>query len=87
MNTLQIQYPESLQKDIDFIKGKLVDLEKTMQPKQPEVLMTRTQVAEFLHVDLSTVHNLTVKGTLKKKQLGGRVYYRRSEVESAIKAI
>jgi hypothetical protein len=38
----------------------------------------------MLKIDLSSVHNWTKKGILTSYQIGGRVYYKRAEVESAI---
>ncbi len=76
------------------LKGELVkelsnslipELSKLFQPKEPSKYVTRNFVAdEMLHCDLSTVHNLTVKGILLKYQIGGRVLYIRQEVENAI---
>ena len=85
MQTLQIEFPTNLQKDLDKIKSKLEELEKKFQPKEPTKYVTRNFVAdEMLHCDLSTVHNLTVKGILTKYQIGGRVLYIHEEVENAI---
>lgn len=75
----QILYP------IEELKKLLEDLKKSFQPKQPTQFVTRQYVAdEMLHCDLSTVHNLTKKGVLTKYGIGGRVLYKRSEVEEAI---
>jgi len=67
------------------IKAHLDDLKTSFQPKEPVKYVTRSYVAdEMLHCDLSTVHNLTVKGILTKYGIGGRVLYIRKEVENAI---
>ncbi len=77
--------PEQLQTAIiDGVKTQLDELKKHLQPKEPTKYITRHKVAEMLSVDLSTVHNLSVKGTLQKYQIGGRVLYKRQEVENAI---
>lgn len=68
----------------DHIDRKFEELKKQFQPKQPTEYVTRQYVADMLHCDLSTVHNLTVKGILKKYGCGGRVLYKRKEVEEAI---
>lgn len=47
-------------------------------------LMSRKQVACFFGCDISTVHNWTVQGKLRAYGMGGRVYYKRSEVEAAL---
>jgi hypothetical protein len=67
------------------VQNQLEELKKTFQPKEPTKYVTRQYVAdEMLYCDLSTVHNLTVKGILKKYGIGGRVLYIREEVENAI---
>ena len=77
--------PEQLQEAIiTGVKVEITNLQKNFQPKQPEELMTRNEVKDFLKVDLSTVHNWTKKGKLKSYGLGHRIYYKRSEVEQAI---
>ncbi len=77
--------PEQLQEAIiTGVKVEIDKLQDKFQPKQPEELMTRNEVKDFLKVDLSTVHNWTKKGKLKSYGLGHRIYYKRSEVEQAI---
>ena len=67
------------------LEKRLEDLKKNWQPKEPPKYVTRNYVAdEMLHCDVSTVHNLSVKGVLQKYQIGGRVLYKRKEVEDAI---
>ena len=84
MQTIQLQLPEEYQSDIDLIKSQLQDLKKHFQPKEPNEYLTRVEVAEMLKIDLSSVHNWTKKGILTSYQIGGRVYYKRLEVENAI---
>jgi hypothetical protein len=85
----QIQFvqvtPEQLKNAIiEGVKLQLNDLKKSFQPKEPTEYLTRNDVAEMLKIDLSSVHNWTVKGILTAYQIGGRVYYKRVEVETAI---
>jgi len=68
---------EKLQKEITALKEKY-------EPKAPEELMTRTEVAEFLKCDLSTIHNWTKSGKLKAHGIGYRVYYKRSEINAGL---
>ncbi|MCL4816875.1 MAG: helix-turn-helix domain-containing protein [Flavobacteriales bacterium] len=49
--------------------------------------ITPKEVATMLKCDLSTVHNWQKKGKLKKYLLGNRAYYKRNEVEDALKAV
>jgi excisionase family DNA binding protein len=77
--------PEQLQNAIiEGVKLQLEDFKKHFQPKTPKDYLTRQEVAELLSVDLSTVHNLSKRGTLQKLQIGGRVLYLRSQVENSI---
>ncbi|MBC8767174.1 helix-turn-helix domain-containing protein [Arenibacter sp. BSSL-BM3] len=77
--------PEQLQTAIiEGVKLQLNDLKKHFEPKTPDELLTRLEVSKMLKIDLSSVHNWTKKGILKANQIGGRVYYKRSEVEGAI---
>jgi hypothetical protein len=77
--------PEQLQEAIiKGVKTQIDELKEHFQPKEPTTYLTRQEVAEILHCDISTVHNLTVKGILIKYQCGGRVLYKRNEVENSI---
>ena len=84
MQTIQISLPENVVKDLRDIKQKLGDLEKNFQPKEPTEFLTRVEVSKLLKIDLSSVHNWTKKGILTAYQISGRVYYKRSEIETAI---
>ncbi len=85
MLKLQLQLPSELQTDLDFIKSELKDLKKNFQPKEPTKYVTRSYLAnEVLHCNISTIHNLTVRGILTKYGIGGKVLYRLDEVESAL---
>lgn len=77
--------PEQLQTAIiEGVKTQLQDLKKHFQPKEPNEYLTRVEVAEMLKIDLSSVHNWTKKRILQSYQIGGRVYYKRNEIENAI---
>jgi hypothetical protein len=60
------------------------ELKQHLEPKQPNEYLTRTQVAKMLHKDITTVHNWTKKGKLKKYGIGNCVYYKKDEVEAAL---
>lgn len=66
------------------VQSQIDELKKNFQPKDPTKYLTRNEVSEMLQVDLSTVHNWTKKGKIKSYGIGGRVYYKRSEIENAI---
>lgn len=89
MKTIQfIQIsPEQLQEAIiNGVNSKLDDLKKNFQPKEPEELLTRNEVAELFKIDLSSVHNWTKRGKLKSYGVSGsaRVYYKRSQINQLL---
>ena len=77
--------PEQL-KDaiIEGVKLHLDDIKKSFKPKEPSEYLTRREVSKMLKIDLSSVHNWTKKGILTAYQIGGRVFYKRTEIENAI---
>lgn len=80
--------PEDLQGIVtSCIKPEFDRLKSDFQPKHPTEYMTRNEVKELLDIDLSTLWNWTKRGKLKSYGLGNRVYYKRAEVEAAIKPL
>ncbi len=78
--------PEQLKKEItqELLNSLLPKLSKQFQPKEPATYLTRNEVAEMFKIDVSTVHNWTKRGKIQSYGIGGRVYYKRKEVEKAI---
>jgi hypothetical protein len=77
--------PEELQEKIAVcVKTQLKDFLEIYKPKQPNDYLTRQQVAELLHLDISSVHNWSKKGYLKPLSIGGRIYFLRSDVENSL---
>ena len=77
--------PEENNKPIfEYIDRKFDDLKKFYEPKTPTEFLTRQETAELLKVDVSSIHNYTKRKILQSYALQGRVYYKRSEIESAI---
>ena len=77
--------PEKLQNAI--IEGLKIQIENLIllsQQKEQNEYLTRMDVAELFQIDVSSVHNWTKKGILQSYQIGGRVYYKRTEVENSI---
>lgn len=66
------------------IDKKLNELKLQFQPKEPTEYLTRKEVKNILHIDLSTLHRWTKKGKLKAYGIGNRVYYKRHEIESTL---
>lgn len=57
-----------------------IELEKL----KPETYLTRKEVAKMFKVDLSTIHNWTKRKILTSYGLGGRVYYKLSEINDSL---
>ncbi len=88
METIQfIQItPEQLQVAIiEGVRKELNELKKEFQPKEPTVYLSRHEVKQMLGINLTTLNNWTKKGILTAYGIGGRIYYKRHEVEEAIK--
>lgn len=66
------------------VREQLEELKKTFQPKEQNEYLSRNEIAEMLKIDLSTVHNWTKKGILQAYQCGGKIFYKRNEIEDAI---
>jgi hypothetical protein len=69
---------------LDGVQAQIEKLKATFQPKEPTIYLTRNEVKELLHIDLSTVHNWTKKRKLQAYGIGNRIYYKRHEIEQAI---
>ena len=77
--------PEQLQSAIiEGVNNRLNDFEQHFEPKTPETYLTRKETAELLKVDLSSLHNWKHKGKLNPVAIGGRVLYKRSDIEKAL---
>ncbi|WP_172917906.1 helix-turn-helix domain-containing protein [Capnocytophaga canis] len=77
--------PEQLKDEIlNGVQSQINELKKHFQPKEPTEYLTRREVANLLGVNLTTLNNWTRKGILKSYGIGGRVYYKRHEVENAV---
>jgi len=74
---------EQLQKDIlSVIKRNLNKLPQYL--KQEEKYLTREEVAKLLKVNKSTVSNWKTSGILNAYGIGGRVYFKKSEIDKAM---
>jgi excisionase family DNA binding protein len=46
--------------------------------------LSRNEVAKLLKISISTVHNWTKRGILTPYHIGGRVYFKPSEIENSM---
>ena len=75
---------ENLYSRLDDIQNQINELSKSLQLKAADEYLTRTEAAEMLKCDISTIHNWTKKGKLIAHKLGNRVYYKSSQIESVM---
>ena len=81
----QLEYPDELKNEIATIKNELAEIKLNLQkPTENTKYLGRKEVAEMLNVNIYSVHNYTVKGILTAFQLGGKVYYRKVDIEAAM---
>lgn len=57
---------------------------KKAMPKQQEEYLGRSEVADLLKVNLSTIHNWCKSGKLKPYGMGNRVYFLKSDIEKSL---
>jgi len=76
--------PKQIFNPLEDIKKQIEELRTHLQPKQPTEFLTRSEVAELLKINLSTLHNYTKQNKLIAYGIGSRVYYKREEVINSI---
>lgn len=79
--------PEAILALFTGLQRQIEDLKVNFQPKEPTEFLTRSETAQLLKCDLSTITAWTKKGKLTAYGKGNRVYYKRHEVESSIQPI
>jgi len=57
---------------------------KDLKSEYSDKLLTRKEAAQMLKVDMSTIHNWTKRNILTSYGIGGRVYYKESEIKNAL---
>ena len=78
-------------KDIDLIRELLREVLRTelkeVVDKCEVELVTRKEAARLLRVDVSTIHNWTKQDLIKAYGIKHRVYYKKTELISALKEL
>jgi len=60
------------------------EIRESYQPKEPTKYLTKREVSKMLCINLASVNNWTNKKILQSYRIGGRVLYKRSEIEESI---
>ena len=76
--------PEQITSLFEGLQNQIKELNQKFEPKKPIEYLTRSEVSIFLKCDLSTIHNYCKRGKLIPYGIGNRIYFKRSEVESAL---
>lgn len=71
----------------DFLEAVKNMVRAELRNGEPEELLTREEVAEFMKVNVSTVSTWTSQGRLTCYGMGGRRYYKKSEIMSALEIL
>lgn len=74
-----------------FIHDKLLDLEKRLdklpemlEAMQAEDLLSRQQAMQFLDVSSATLDRWSKQGLINRYGIGGRVYFKKSEIINSL---
>jgi hypothetical protein len=78
---------ELVERITESFKAEVLELKKQYEYQEPDELLTRSEVSRLLKINISSVHNWAKKGVLKKHCIGGRVYYKRSEIIESLEEL
>lgn len=70
-----------------LVKDKLDQLTRLVIPPAQEDLMSPKETAKFFGVDQSTIYLWRKRGFINSYSLGGRIYYKRNELLSALQVV
>ena len=73
----------------EIIAEKLVDklearIAKIIASQNDEELLSRSETADYLKIDSSTLWSWTKRGKIQAYGIGARVYYKRGEIKKAL---
>ncbi|MDM1464042.1 helix-turn-helix domain-containing protein [Myroides odoratimimus] len=71
----------------DFLKAVKDMVRDELRNGEPEELLTREQAAEFLKVNVATISTWTSQERLTCYGMGGRRYYKKSEIMAALEIL
>lgn len=69
------------------VQDEISTLKEHFQPVKPNEYLTRAELCSMLDIDQSTCHLWCKKGRLNPYGIGNRVYFKRDEVEAAIRPL
>lgn len=84
--TIPLEWFENRFSELTSQMAKIQQTLEKSQEKQPDEFMTRKEVLLMLKCDASTLYAWTKASKLQAYLLGGKVYYKRSQIESVLEA-
>jgi excisionase family DNA binding protein len=66
------------------VKEAVQILQEGNKKQESEILLTRKEAAELLKISLVTLNDWSKRGLVKSYIIGGRVLYKRKEVEASL---
>lgn len=81
-----MRHPNTFETTQDQLYVKVVNelKQELKQATFTEHYLTREEVSKLLKISLSTIHNWNKEGILQPYQIGGRVYFKASDIESSM---
>jgi len=84
INVIQLTSVELKDLISDAVRKELEALKEQLELPKPEEYLTRKEVMNLFKISKGTLQNWVDAGRLTKHGVGGRVYFRRSELEQAL---
>ena len=81
----EITVDELADKVADKLLEKIKHYIEELQSNENDVYLTRTETADFLKINITTLWNWTNKGKVKSCGLGNRRYYNKKELIDVLK--
>lgn len=69
---------------LNFIKSEILSLKDRFQPKEPTEYLTASELRKLLKISKPTEMEWRRKGVIQAYKIGGRIYYKRHEVENCM---
>ena len=77
--------PEQLNQVVqDALKLQLEEFKKSFTPTPPDEILTPEETAELLRIGTVTLWRWTKNGKIQAHGIGGRTYYKKSEIDKAL---
>lgn len=79
--------PKQVMRLFKGLQKQIADLNTKLEEKKPIEWVPRAKVAKMFEISLVTVHRWSVEGKIKPYAIGGKIYYKRHELDEALIAM